>query len=116
MLVGFSDQPRVFGTIVFSPDLLPSQEKTLLRRKTIDLCRCRFAFERFQERRMGDGHTPKVGDAFAFLQLSISVEAWLDFVRIELFGNAVAACLKILQVLGRPPVAQIALPIELRAL
>ena len=54
--------------------------------------------------------------ALAFLEFAVFVQAGLDFERIELLGDAIAALVEILQVVRRPPVLQIALGVELRAL
>ena len=110
MLVRLDDQARIFRTVVLRPDLRPSKEEPLLRRKAIDRSAAPVSPRAsFQKRGVRDRHAAEIGDALAFHQLAVFVQARLDFVRVKLLGDAVAARLKILQVLGRPPVAQIAL-------
>jgi len=48
--------------------------------------------------------------------LPFLVQAFFDFVDVELFGHTLAAVLETLQIFRSPPVFEIAARIELRAL
>ena len=65
---------------------------------------------------MRDRQTAKIRDAFAFFEFSVSVQTGLDLQRRELIRDAFTAALEILQILGRPPVVQITVAVELRPL
>ena len=60
-----------------------------------------------------DGQPAEVGDAFAEHQLAVFVQIVRDDVAVELLFDAGGARLEILEVLGRPPVAQVALGVVL---
>ena len=116
MRVRLRAESRGLGTVVGGPMRRKAEEESLVEREAVNGRRRRFSGQRFLKRRVGDHQAAKVGDALAFLEFSVAVQARLDFERIELLGDAIAARAEILQVLRRPPALQVAVRVELRAL
>ena len=77
--------------------------------------RC-FPFQRLLVRAQRDRRAAEVGDRFAVHELAVDVDPLRDVELAVLVGHAIRARLEILQILGREPVAQIALRVVLRAL
>ena len=65
---------------------------------------------------MRDGQAAQVGDALAEHEFAVFVQVVCNHERIKLLFDAGGALFEILQVLGRPPVVQIALRVILRSL
>src|SRR5690242_11197696 len=114
MRIGVGQQARVLGPHICAPHLSPSEEESLLGRKSVDIS-LRFAFQGFFVGGIGNGETAQIGYAFAEHELAVLVQAGLDFVAIELLLDAGGALVEILTVFGRPPVSQVPLGVELRA-
>src|ERR1700688_4751341 len=109
-------QPRSFGTLVGAPHLGPAQKETLFGTESVDIFGARLPFQRFFVGGVGDSQSAEVADAFAKHELAVLMQARLDFGSVELFFDASAALIKILAIVGGPPVTQISLSVELRSL
>ena len=77
--------------------------------------RC-FPSSDFSYARKRDRRAAEVRDRFAVHELAVDVDSLRDVELAVLIGHAIRARLEILQILGRQPVAQIALRVVLRAL
>ena len=116
MRIGLGLKPRGLRAIVGRPVRRKAEEETLIGCKVVDFRRRGLSGERFLICRISDYQATEIGDAFAFLELSVFVQPRLNFECVKLLDDTVAALAKILQVIGRPPVFQIAVRVELRAL
>ena len=81
--------------------------------EAIDLGRLGFAGERAVEGHVRQGQAAEIGDALAEHQLAVFVQVVRHHEGVKLLFDAGGALLEILQVLGSPPVAQIALRVVL---
>src|ERR1700733_12234666 len=116
MRIGLGLQTRGFGPVVRGPVRGKSEQELLIGVEAVDRGRRGPARERFLVRGVGDHEAAEIRDAFAFLELAVAMQAGLDFERVEFLRDAIAALLEILQVVGGPPVFQVTVGIELRAL
>src|SRR5580704_491928 len=116
MWIGIGHQAFVLGPIVRAPDLNPSQKKALLGSEAVLVRRTGLAFQRFLISGIGNRDTSKVCDAFAEDKLAIFVQVAVHDVAVELRFNARGTFLEILQIVGRPPVLQIAVAVKLAPL
>src|SRR5579862_1497352 len=116
MRIRLGDEAGVFGPQVRAPNLSPAEEKALLRGETIDRGGSGLADKSFFERGVRNGQAAEIGDALTLLELAISVQTGFDFVGPKLIDDALAASLKVFEVRGRPPILQVAMTIEFRAL
>src|SRR6266850_2860556 len=104
MRISIGLQARELGPNVDGPIFRITKKKALLGREAVGVLCAWLAMQRFLERRVGELHTAKVRDALTLDQLPVFMQAFLDFVAIELFHNAFAAFLKTLHVFRRPPI------------
>src|ERR1700676_1582060 len=104
---GVGLQSRGLGTLVSSPHLRPAQKETLFGSEAVGVFGARLPFQRFFVGGVGDGQSAEVADAFAKHELAVLMQARLDFVSVELFFDASGALIKILAIVGGPPVAKI---------
>src|SRR3984957_12298624 len=113
MRIGVGLQASGFRTLVGAPDLSPAKKETLLGSEAVEVFGARLPFQRFFVGGVGDGQAAKVANAFAEHQLAVLMQAGLDFVGVELFFDASGALIKILAIVGGPPVAEISFSVEL---
>src|SRR3981081_465922 len=109
-------QARELGPNVDGPIFRVTKKKALLGREAVGVLCGWLAMQRFLERRVCEVHAAQSRYALSLDKLPVFMQAFLDFIPIELFHNAFAAFLKTLQVFRRPPILKIAARIELRAL
>src|SRR5450759_3605454 len=102
------------GRRVFAPDLGESQEEALLGGEAIQLLR--LALERVLKRHESDAQTAVIGGVFAQRQAAVQLDV-VDRGEAGIFVGDAGGALVELGAVGRgPPVAQIAVAIELAAL
>src|ERR1700704_113558 len=116
MRISVGLQARELGPNVDRPIFRVTKKKALLGREAVGVLCGWLAMQRFLERRVCEFHAAQVRDALSLDQLAIFMQAFLDFIPIELFHNTFAAFLKTLHVFRSPPILKIAARIELRAL
>src|SRR5437762_4071549 len=114
--IGVDANALRFRRDVLPPDLRPRQEESLLRRKAIDIRRAPFLGEGLLECSVRDRETSQIGEILTQRQFAVYVQAVEHRVRIELRCDQTRSCLELRQIGGTPPVAEIALRVELRAL
>src|ERR1043166_4727651 len=106
-----------FRSLLSTPNLRPTQEKSLFRCEAIDVCRTRFPLHRFLKRQPGDLQSAEITDAFSRHQFAILVQA--NLIRLKtgkLLLNASGAIGIVFRVSFRPPVFEVALQIKLTTL
>src|ERR1700731_743626 len=113
MRIGIGLQASGFGTLVGAPHLCPAEKETLLGSEAVNIFGARLPFKLFFVGGGGDGQAAKVADAFTEHQLTVLMQAGFDFVGVELFFDAGGALIKILAIVGGPPVAEISFSVEL---
>ena len=116
MRIRLGQETRDLGPVVRRPMRREPEKEALIGGEAVDVRRRRFPGESLLKRRVRDYESAEIGDAFAFLELSVAVQTRLDFKSIELLRDAIAALAEILQVFRRPPIFQIAVGVKLRAL
>src|ERR1700693_4106071 len=115
MFVKRDHHSLVFGAVAFSPDGSKGNEEALLGCVAVNQ-RAGFSCAGFFKRSESNGESAEVSDAFTHHELAIFVKVALNGVGIELLDDAFGSGLEIFGVIGSPPIAQIALRVELPAL
>src|SRR5579864_7895383 len=116
MRIGVGLQAGILRPNIDSPILRVAQEKTLFGCKAVGIFFAGLAVLRFLKRGICQRCSAQIGDAFAFHQFAVLVQAFFGFVAVELLSYALAAVLEALQIFRSPPILQIAARVELRAL
>ena len=109
-------QSRRLRRVLLRPDLRPTQEETLLRRKPVNIRRTRPALKRLLERVVSHVKSTEVGDGFAGDEFALKVQARLRLKGSELVDDALGALVKVFFVALGPPVLQVPHRIEFAAL
>src|SRR6266404_4012622 len=113
MRIAVGHQAGVFRTKIGAPYLRPAEKKSLFGSESIQGWRP-LAFDLFFVSSVGNCQPAEIRDAFAQYQFAVLVKTGFDFVAIKLVLNAGRAFIEILAVVLGPPIAQIALTVELR--
>src|SRR6516164_7073195 len=113
MGVSLDHQPLGFRTDLIAAELPPRDKELLVRCQPIDRGSRRLSLLGILKRQVGDLYACQITNRFANHQLPVMVDCRLDVVPIELLHHATGLRLKLLKILGHPPVAQAALRIEL---
>ena len=100
---------------VLAPDVRPAQEETLLRGQAVNRWRL-FPGHRADQRHVRDPHSTVVGGVLAQGQLAVELQIVHRHEAAVLVLGALGALFELLLVVGRPPVAQVAVRVELTAL
>ena len=79
MRVRLGAKTRRLGPEVRSPVCGVTKEETLVARETVDVWRSGLTGERLLICGVGDHESAEIGDAFAFLELPVAVQAWFNF-------------------------------------
>ncbi len=116
MRVALHHQPLRFGPGFIAAELSPGNKELLIGREAIDRGRRRLAVLRLLECQISNLHACQVADGFAQNQFALVMNGGLDVVAVELGRHALRLGLKLLQVIGGPPVVQSPLRVVLRSL
>ena len=101
--------------ILAAPDLRPAEEEALVAGEAVDLRRG-LAAERQLVGLERHRHAGQVADVLAERELAVQMAAVEHGVAGELLRQLAGALLELRAVVGRPPVAQVAVAVELPAL
>src|SRR5689334_13808514 len=112
--IGHEPLEQFLVTILAAPDLRPADEESLVSREAVD-DRRRLASERHLPGPVRHREARQVADVLAERQLAVDVAIVEHRVAIELRGERVGALLELRGVVRRPPVAQVAVAVELPA-
>src|ERR1044072_1972119 len=104
MRIGEQTLTQIRFTIAASPDLCPAEVEPLISSEAVDRGRV-LAAERCAIGVVSDSETGKVGDVFAQGQLALDVKPRQRLVGVILCRELASECLKVGDVLGRPPIA-----------
>ena len=116
MRVALHHKPLRFGPGFIAAKLSPGNKELLIGREAIDRGRRRLALLRLLECQISNLHACQVADGFAQNQFALVMNVGFDVVAIELGRHALRLGLKLLQVIGGPPVVQPSLGIVLGSL
>src|SRR5260221_4540143 len=115
MRIGQRAHAHFFWPLIRAVPLGKADEKALLRRKPVHGLQV-FAFGGVFPRNVAQDLSAQIGHVFAQREPAVDVYIVHDYVLRVLVGNAFGALFEFLLVVFGPPVAQIALGIELRTL
>src|SRR5687768_242710 len=113
--IGIDANHLILRCDVLPPDLRPCQEEALLRRKSVDQ-RLGLSLSRLLQRRICHRQAADVRRVLAEREPPVHVNRVEHGVSIVLVGDQRRPLLELLEVLGAPPVLEVPLSVELRAL
>src|ERR1700722_15631605 len=113
--VGDGVDAQVFGSLIFAGPLRHANEEALIRSEALNTGQL-LTLRLFLPRNVGEQRSSQIGHILSTGQLRVDMDIVDDDVPGILIADAVDAIFKSLRVHGSPPVAQIALGVELPSL